>query len=63
MIRNTFKDTNGKIGKIGTVVTDPYRGERTIKEIISKGRGGTRVYYFEGGYCPAKHVTIIEEEK
>lgn len=61
MIRKTFKDMYGKPGKIGTVVLDPYWGERTIKEIISKGRGGTRLYYFEGGFCPSKHVAIVED--
>lgn len=62
MLRKSFKDSAGRTGKVGTVVIDPFWGERTVKEIISKGRGGTRVYYFEGGYCPANMVDIIEEE-
>ncbi len=54
---------NGKRGKIGSIVrcclsnTDK---DYTVKEIISKGAGGTRIYFQEGGYDKASNCKIVK---
>lgn len=61
MNRKSFTDSNGKKGEIGSVV----RGwlsekDKTVKEIISKGAGGTRIYFEEGGYDKASSCEITK---
>ncbi|WP_255294568.1 MULTISPECIES: hypothetical protein [Bacillus cereus group] len=34
--------------------------DKTVKEIISKGAGGTRIYFEEGGYDKASSCTITK---
>ena len=63
MHRKSFTDMNGKRGKIGGVVrcclsnTDK---DNTVKDIISKGAGGTRIYFQEGGYDKASNCKIVK---
>lgn len=67
MHRKSFSDKNNKKGIIGSIVKyarfDTIHDEsKTVKEIISKGRGGTRIYFEEGGYgTPSDY--IIDEDK
>lgn len=65
MERVSFKDMNGKKGELGSKVIDAYYGKevgevKTVKRIISKGAGGTRLYFEEGGYGKTTHYKIIE---
>ena len=61
MHRKSFTDMDGKKGKIGSVVRSWLSDkDKTVKEIISKGAGGTRVYFEEGGYDKASYCKIIK---
>lgn len=51
----SFKDIDNKKGEIGDKVVEVFYGNekdeiKTVKSILSKGRGGTRIYFEEGGY-------------
>ncbi|MCU5519915.1 hypothetical protein NST86_34315 [Bacillus sp. FSL L8-0199] len=61
MNRKSFTDSNGKKGEIGSVVRSWLsEKDKTVKEIISKGAGGTRIYFEEGGYDKASFCEIIK---
>ncbi|MEK4605351.1 hypothetical protein MHH42_31355 [Bacillus sp. FSL L8-0099] len=61
MHRKSFTDRAGKKGKIGSIVrSSPYKEDKTVKEIISKGAGGTRVYFEEGGYDKASYCEVVK---
>lgn len=65
----TFTDYNGKKGYVGSKVVEVgiYTGEplgevRTVKEIMSRGRAGTRISFEEyGGSRKASSYAIVEE--
>lgn len=64
MKRTTFTDIDKKKGTIGSIVVDVYMGEeigkrKIVKDIISKGVGGTRIYFEGGGYGSAKYFRIV----
>jgi hypothetical protein len=66
MIRNSFKDINGQIGKVGSIVIESYcgkdlSGKKTVKQIINKGIAGTWVYFEEGDYGKATNYKIVKE--
>ncbi|EOO44219.1 hypothetical protein CN553_12725 [Bacillus cereus] len=66
MIRKSFTDMDGKKGQIGSIVrnwmnVDDENKNKTVKEIISKGAGGTRIYFEEGGYDKSSHCKIIRK--
>lgn len=65
MKRNSFTDCDGKKGTIGDKVIEYYYGEplgdvKVVNDIISKGRGGTRIYFENGGYGKSKYYKIQE---
>ena len=66
MTRKTFTDVDGNKGTIGSIVR-PWMGyhnadkSRTVKHISSKGAGGTRLDFEEGGYNIASNVKIVDK--
>jgi hypothetical protein len=66
MIRKSFKDIDGKNGKVGSIVIESYcgrelSGEKTVKQIINKGIAGTWIYFEEGNYGKATNYKIVKE--
>jgi hypothetical protein len=64
MKRKTFTDCDGKRGTVGSTVIDftygsPMGDNKIVKDIITKGAGGTRIYFESGGYGKSTNYKIV----